>query len=37
MAQIVQVVGGLLGAVALFAFFVFWGKYEKSKRHDQDK
>lgn len=30
-AQIVLVVGGILGAISMFAFFAFWGKYEKNK------
>ncbi|WP_269748573.1 hypothetical protein [Robertmurraya korlensis] len=34
--QYIQIIGGVLGGVALLAFFVYLGKYEKSKKRDRN-
>ncbi|MDR7001115.1 hypothetical protein [Neobacillus niacini] len=36
-AQYILIIGGILGGIALLAFFVFLGKYEKSKKIDKNK
>lgn len=35
--QIIQAVGYLLGGIALFLVFVFWGKYETAKKGSSEK